>query len=187
MKIIYKENPLETIVELDDSEKEILRLKIKAEIISEDADMASYYLQEEHFDLEKARDYIGYVCKHSESDEYLEKMTDAYLETLTGTHGGDCTCFPASCPKCHVENMLGIDTISGLGSHQAHQIFYEFREYETIDEVIKSLENHNPQITDAWKNNIESWNANLPRWKKEAKQAAEWLKNYKKEKLNSGI
>lgn len=185
MKIIYKENPLETIIELDDTEKEILRLKLKAEIISDDAYMASYYLQEEHFDLEKARDYIGDVCEYSESDEYLEKMFNSYIETLSGSHGGDCTCFPASCPKCHAESMLGIDTISGLGSHSAHKIFYEFREHKTIDKVIESLENYNPQISDVWKDNIEGWNHHLPRWKKESKDAAEWLKRYKKEKLNN--
>ncbi len=183
MKIIYKENPLETVVELDDSEKELIRLKVRAETIFEDAYMASYYLREDKFDLEKVRAYIGYISRPKELEEHLEELTNGYLESLQSSHCGDCVCFACSCEKCYAESKIGIDTISGLGSHSANKIMYEFREHKTIDEVINSLDNYNPVMGECWKDNVERWKSHLPRWKEEAKVAAEWLKNYKKEHL----
>lgn len=184
MKITYKDNPLETIVELDETEKEILRLKTKIEILYEDAWMAEYHLKEKNFDLEKAKDYLKIFSSEKLVNEEVDRLFEEYIKELQLSHCGDCVCFPCSCTKCHAEGMLGINTFPDLGSHSAHKIAMEFRKYKTIDEVIDSLENFNPKMEDCWVGKVEVWKSHLPRWTKEAKEASVWLKNYKKEKLS---
>lgn len=39
------------------------------------------------------------------------EVVKAYLDALTDEHGGDCTCVACSCERCHVEEVLGIDTL----------------------------------------------------------------------------
>lgn len=67
-----------------------------------------------------------------------------YLPYLEGYHMGDCTCVPASCPKCYAESLLGVDTIEGLGKYEAgkiHDVFCPHNDFDerTIDEVLEEL------------------------------------------------
>jgi hypothetical protein len=184
MKITYKENPLDTVVELDEHEKKELWYKIKIDEMEDRLFMAHYYYNKEG-GADDVQYYLDpeYYCTDEKSplDKRCDQMLEWFIEELKGYHNGDCTCVPASCIKCHAERKLGIDTIEGLGKHSAHKIDHAFREHGTIDAVLESLKEFNPKISDVWKNNREGWEEHLPRWKQEAKHAYDWLLKYKEE------
>jgi len=139
MKITYTPNPLATIVELDDHEKEVLRLKLKIEVYEDMIFSAHWNLTRtaEYLaglprpsTIEKAREEAieeldpDYWCSDegSKLDARVEELLSHYLEELKLEHVGDCTCFPMSCSKCHAESMIGVDTIKGLGKHAGYRI-----------------------------------------------------------------
>ena len=90
---------------------------------------------------------------------------------LSGCHVGDCTCVACSCSKCWAEGLLGIDTIPGLGKHQASHISDEFWITPTpsIHDVIAKLEDSHPVRSGAWENlPQEDFDRCVPRWIEEA-------------------
>lgn len=192
MKITYKPNPLESVIELTEWEKKELWYKIKIEVMTEHL-LDVYFALEERpnrsFDLDRARraSDIQYFYPNNDNERSrLDKRTDElyeyYLAECDNAHVGDCTCVAASCMKCHLESMLGIDTMPGLRKHEAAAIDAEFSKGLTIEEVIRKLETYDPtQPSEHWKDNPDMWAYHLPRWKQESANAAEWLKKYKEE------
>jgi len=147
MKIIWNENPLATVVQLDDSDRQTLKAKLKAD--------------------------------EPDIDD-LDEQAAMYEAELARSHGGDCTCFPVSCPKCYAEGLLGVDTIAGLDKHEGAAIAYAFHPLEggapNLAEVLESLRNHNPVKGPAWKRfSDDAFQRHVPRWKEEARRAYEWL------------
>jgi hypothetical protein len=190
MKIIYQDNPLSTIIELTESEKRELWLKIKISELEYLLESAWFEATNKKPDIEAIKNDldIDYWCSDDEKsklDNRVDEMFDWYLDDLKGIHCGDCTCVPSSCSKCHVEQLLGIDTIEGLPKHSASSIEYAFREFKTIDEAIESLENYVPDKSKGGWNteSDERWNHFVPIFIKHANEAAAWLKHYKSEKL----
>jgi hypothetical protein len=191
VKITYHPNPLRTVIELDPAELENFRLKVKLAEMSDLLFDAHFHLEEgAYFDLAKARDavdpayYLQDGDKISGLDERVELLVSTFVSDLAGTHIGDCTCFPASCTKCHAEEILGIDTIKGMGKHMGSKIFHAFEKHGTLDAVIESLENYAPERTPEWVRTDPSgamWASCLPRWQTEANQAAAWLRAYRDE------
>jgi hypothetical protein len=221
MKITYTPNPLSTIIELDEHEKEILRLKIKVNELEEHLGSASILLDPKNasWALKASARYpngrtmedvvngmlgkeldlnLSYIYSTDEYegkglDERVEMLLEHYLGELQSSHSGDCTCFPASCSKCHAEEMLGINTIEGLSKHRAHKIerAFSYKDGDTwkqrsLDEVLAQFRCYDPKITDAgvdknW--SAESFASHVPRWKQEAAGALAWLEAYQKEHL----
>lgn len=194
MKITWNENPLMTTIELDEHEKTELWYKTKVEQMEWLLHGAHFHLTEDkpYFDLERAKQecdpeyYIADRGEKSKLDERVDMIVKEYIEALKGPHVGDCTCVACSCDKCHAEDLLGINTIPGLGKHEAVKIHSAFGEYmrpwkrkRNIDQVIEYLENYEPKAD--W----DGWEAHAGRWKAEAKDACEWLKNYKIEHVNA--
>jgi hypothetical protein len=194
MKIIYAENPLNSVVELKPYEVEILRLKIKEERLEDLLIEAHLFLKEgSMFDLERARHavnlekYSGNKYNSSPLDKRVDIYLEEYLEALSTRHVGDCTCFASTCNKCQAECLLGIDTIEGLGKHEAHHLWCAFGEspendwkgMRTIDEAIDYLKNYEPKAD--W----EGWEAHVSRWLSEARGAYKWLTKYKKKRYNT--
>lgn len=202
MKITYTQNPLKTIVELDEHEKRELWHRIRFEQM---LDM----LFSVHFELTCRGDTppdLERIKKEVDPDYYLndaegtpdktrldarcDALLEHYLEELQGSHAGDCTCFAMSCSKCHAESVLGIDTIKGLGKHPGHKIMSAFSRGRdpaddtrwlpdrTLDEAIEQLRNYDPKPTSVW-SSVEAFYSNVPRWKAEAKSALEWLEAYR--------
>jgi hypothetical protein len=143
MKITYTPNPLETKVELEDHEKELLRLKIKIEIYEDMLFDAHYVLKHSIHDRgplkavtldEAVAEAIKQLnpdkwCTDETSpvDAHVEKLLRHYLEELKSSHHGDCTSFPASCSKCLAEEKLGINTLGAYpGKSILHSIFVAF-------------------------------------------------------------
>lgn len=118
-------------------------------------------------------------------DRRVDEIFNYYIDNLKGSHAGDCTCCPCSCEKCHAEVLLGIDTIKGLPKHAANAIESESKKFNSIDEVINSLDNYVPDRTEGgWdKETDERWNHFVPRFIEHSKLACEWLKHYKEDKL----
>lgn len=184
MKIIYHENPLCSTIELDEVEKKELFYQIKIQKMNELLFNAHFYLQnDQHYDIEKAKKSLdpNYWDESDDDDKtQLDKSCmedlEVYLTHLSSKHVGDCVCIPCSCIKCHAENMLNIDTIKGLGKHQAHYIDLAFNYKNNIEDALYYLKNYQ-EITDLKKNEHNKQYIN--RWLKEASEAYEWLLNYK--------
>lgn len=202
MKITYTPNPLETIVELDEQEIELLRLKIKIEQYEE-------LLFSAHWDLTRETDYLAklprpktveqsreeaikrldpsYWCSDDKSklDERVDELLEHYLEELKSIHVGDCTCVPCSCSKCHAESTLGINTLDPYpGKHVLYKIASVFSRWNpetkehdrpevSIDEAIEKLRAYKPSAS--W----TGWEAHADRWAQENAKALEYLVNYR--------
>lgn len=201
MKITWNKNPLLTTIELDDAEKELLRWKVKAEELTDLIEEAKYDLGQvdrppakkeaaecvetalktlKHYDL-----YAGVERENSLARE-VDRMFGFYIEALSESHEGDCVCMACSCTKCHTEVLLGIDTMPGLEKHAANKIANAFGKdnEKSIEEAIASLENY--KVTpptgqlEGW-SKVGGWEKHVPRWTKEAADAATWLKQYKED------
>ena len=198
MKIEWNQNPLETKVFLDDSDRKYLRLAIQFEAATSAIsyrDLANK--KETPEDIERYKKYVDYYdrivfLENAEHEAELDEEVKNYEEDLQGYHIGDCTCFPATCSKCWAESLLGIDTIAGLGKHEGSAIDSCYwnttskpwsRVEKTIDEVIKELSKPmKREKNEAWKNQTqEEYEKHIPRWEAEHKRAREWLKKYKQE------
>lgn len=205
MKIEYHKNPLFTKVILDEHEQEIFKLKIKLNELTEAASQAHFELTHHEWRNSikgKPQRTLEETMKEAASwidDEFLyaddgpsglDKRTDEmfkyYMSDLVGGHAGDCICVPCSCVKCHAEEILGVDTMKGLGKHSASKINAAFgrNNEKTIDEVLEELRAYDPKPPTDPKS-IEQWDKaggwakHLPRWKDEALKAHEWLLNYR--------
>jgi len=192
MKIIYQDNPLDTIVELTESDQKEFWLKIKIAEMENILESAWLESNKTYYDIEKIRKDVDVDYWSSDDntktklDERVDELFDIYISELNGSHIGDCTCVPCSCTKCHAEELLGINTIQGLKKHAASMIESAFSEYKTIDEAIYSLENYVPDRTKGgWDSESdERWECARPTFIEQANDAANWLKRYKVEKLN---
>ncbi len=180
MIIRHKSNPLRTVIELNDHDRTILRLKLEIEEL-ENRVYGAYVCLEDG-DASKA---LARLNVRGLEDEPLAKRLDIMmrysLEALNEEHMGDCVCEPCSCSKCHAENLLGIDTIEGLGKHAANHIRSAFGDNRGIDEAIAWLTDYQPQPSPEWLRvaSKEAFKLHVPRWRQEASEAADWLRDYR--------
>lgn len=182
MKIIWQPNPLYSTVELDDHDREVLRLKITIEEMNERLCDAHFNLQEgERFNPDRARHAVQlekWIGKDSDMEKRIDMLFAYYVEQLEGgTHVGDCSCVPCTCDKCLAEDMLGVNTIKGCGKHQLYKIDGAFGAKNdgsvSLEEAIAKLDAYVPKAE--W----DGWEAHAPRWKAEADRAAIWLRAYR--------
>jgi len=206
MKITYTPNPLDTIIELDEHEKEIFRLKIKVNLLEEDLGSAAIYLDPKNASwvmspsprrpdghttetliAEVLDHYLDLSYLYSEGkyegkglDARVNELLEHYLGELKSNHCGDCTCFPASCCKCHAEDLLGINTIKGLGKHEAYKIQSAFSykdgdvwKQRTLGEAMEHLRKSHAE----WQVSTDP-SPHAPRWKAESERALCWMEQY---------
>lgn len=195
MKIIYTPNPLRSIIELDEHEKKEFWYKIKIEEMEHLLYSAHFSLSEEYgfFDLNRARSELDpkYFManeiperKVAPLDERVDEFYKYFMDDLHegNMHMGDCICQANSCSKCQAESLLKIDTIPGLGKHEAHNIYAAFSkgstwdDEHTIEEAIESLSEY-----ECKKAPREGAEAHYPRWRGESERAHKWLIKYKDE------
>lgn len=207
MKFIYYQNPLRTKVFLDNQETETFKLKYKLDQFKDVFYSVKHYLKEDPNKILEcpnpymngktywslAKNEVDFSLK--EWEEELDQQSDELIEELQRYHVGDCTCIPCSCMKCHAEFIAGVDTIKGLGKHEASKIdsFFIKGNYmspfdvRTIDEVLEKLKNYKVEPfeeNEVWNKNPDSkerYEYHSPRWLKEAENAYKWLLNYKEE------
>lgn len=176
MLIHYKENPLNTVVELRSDEMRELWYQLMIEELRDS-------LCEIHMEIKSDRPDLKLISKKSEMFYYEDEPKELYdridwlmqkhMDALKESHLGDCICVPTSCLKCKAEELVNVHTIKGLGKHEANKIFHLFKEGFGIDKVIDHLYHHKPNPT--WKASEEV----IMRWKKEATRAADWLVDYR--------
>jgi hypothetical protein len=209
MKILWNPNPLATVIELDDFDKRLLRLRLTVEKLQQ-------RMFEAYFDLNpqdrawhnkevgdrpleaaveaalKALDvpYVGGDEKRSGKsfEEYIDEQLDECVHELSSVHCGDCTCVPSSCMKCYVEGLVGTNTTAGLDKHAGSSVQGAFMTgpkgglVPTLDEAIESLREYRPTKGDGWGNRSdEEFQSHVPRWIEEAKTAHVWLVAYRRE------
>ena len=190
MKIIYNENPLRTVVELDENDRKIFWLKIKVEELQDKLFEVHFHLSpDEFFDLDRARkeaDPEKYIQEDNQEKVAIDKRVDSIFEYLVadlqGIHSGDCTCVPASCMKCRAESILGIDTLKPFpGKHELHYIDGAFSKNNSLAEALVYLRDHkvSREKPESWSRSTqEEYESYIPRWESEQARAYEYLKNY---------
>jgi hypothetical protein len=201
--IEWAENPLQTVVRLDETGRKMLWLRLKLEDFEDRLVSASFELDAEH----RATDREGtprtiaeraatavqtidlaYVLGDEERrgkkiDAHIDARLESYVEELAGRHDGDCICVACSCVKCHAESLLDINTIEGLGKHAASKIGGAFSPRDgrtaSLDEAIARLRDYRPVYTHNPRWPEEEWQKHVPRWIEEGQRAYEWLVNYR--------
>jgi len=193
MKITYTENPLRSIVELDETDQTIFRLKIKIEELQDRLGDINFHLTEDKYlDLDRAKKYSSYedLEEGGAVDQRVEKLLKRYVEELKGQHSGDCTCIPCSCIKCRAESLLGIDTLKPYpGKHSLRYIDSAFgkNNEKTLLEAIEYLKNYKVDLVkpESWdRTTQEEYESYIPGWEASAKKAYEYLKSYAEEKFS---
>lgn len=66
----------------------------------------------------------------------------AYIDSLSDFHGGDCTAFPASCPRCHAEAMFKIPYTATWGKSDGYKMEQAFLKDLKEKRALKEQENH---------------------------------------------
>lgn len=183
MKIEWNENPLRTKVIVSMAEAEAIVLKRKTRSMLVHIKWAKIYL--EKGDAKKAEEYLDSMLD-GEDRESVYDSAPVYKDALLDTHIGDCTCVPCTCMKCLAEDALGIDTIAGLGKHEAHAIACAFGDWMvddggavSIDVALERLKNYEPEEDDL--KDFPDREVHLERWRQEHRDAHDWLLNYKAE------
>jgi hypothetical protein len=182
MQINWHQNPLWTTISLTDEDKEVFRLKLKANELQEAVWTAILYLDKssDHYRPDEALELLS----EFKGDEWGDEEFDYLVSVLeNGSHMGDCTCVPASCVKCRAEGILGVDTIDGLGKHPGAKVAGLFSCADaTLDGAIAALGDYQPVKGAGWANSSqEEFDVHVPRWKAEAMSAREWLIKYRDE------
>lgn len=198
MKIIWSPNPIATVVELDEFDKKLLWHKVKIHRLEE-------MIGEAHLDLDpefqewrrtalKERcpvDFVADARKHlryrfisgeekingKSFDEVVGEATDDCVSALSSHHDGDCVCVPCSCEKCHAEMLVGVDTLAGLGKHEASSIDGCFSRGETptvpqLEATLVKLSTYDGSSAPEW------GQPHIARWVEEHKRAHAWLVAY---------
>lgn len=179
MKIIYAANPLKSYFILDEKDKRILMQALTIEEYEDVVFTAQSHIEEKEYDQAVQCLYITNT---------LDELYDMALSELQDgeVHMGDCTCVPASCFKCHMESLMGVNSLEGLGKHQGHAVELAFAAVnptklqeteETLDQAIEYLNNYKPSAK--W----EGWEVHADRWKQRASSAHDWLVDYRNNKL----
>jgi hypothetical protein len=185
MKINWNQNPLYSTIDVDDKDRHMILLSLQTDKYSEllcDIDM---YIETSTknatpIDMKYITNKISgwsTICDMEVDDAEVERC----VTFLQESHGGDCTCWPASCMKCYAESMLGVNTLEGLGKHSANKIMGAFSNNNTISDAIKILETEQSYTKTALWDMFtqEEYEKHIPRWKNEKEIAAIWLIKYK--------
>ena len=192
MRFEWNVNPLDTAVFLDDADRKYLRLAIRLDAAIESISYRD--LRDNAKTPEDAERHSRYIKNYDnvafdEVPEDIDKRVEMFEAELQGPHVGDCICFACTCTKCWAENLLGIDTIAGLGKHEASKIDSCFTDTSTTPwssktltsaEVIEELSKPVPRTkNEHWKNaSQEQWDSCIPRWEKERAKALAWYRSY---------
>lgn len=190
MKIIYNENPLRSVVELDAPDREVFWLKIKVEELQNTLFSVHFDLSEsEYFNVTAARalaDPEKYIKEDDQEktplDERVDRMFEYYVKALSDTHVGDCTCTACSCLKCRSEKIAGVGTLTPYpGKHTLLYVDSAFGKNRALPEALEYLRTckADPTKPDSWKHSTqEDYASHVTRWEKQAADAYEYLRQY---------
>jgi hypothetical protein len=190
MNITWKQNPLATIVELDDRDLLLLRARVKLEIAENlfgDVFFALYDSPKELRadaleQVKKVLDEWYEVPDHVE-EARVSQQVDGYAQALQDSHCGDCTCVAMACMKCWAEGYLGIDTMKESSKHIGHSVMSFFRAHPeaTAFEAWQALREPSPaaRTSPTWDHlGDEEWERLVRSWARDREQAAVFMMKY---------
>lgn len=183
MKIIWLKNPLESRIEIEgDLERDLFRLRIENDAYKWGVMGARFHLDGKSVavDIERALKELWVADRRSLKEE-VDRDLEMHISELSGCHCGDCTCVPCSCAKCQAEELLGVNTIDGLGKHSAYKIDSVIRSdpQAPIDAILNRLANPDySKPNEHYAGKEDLWFSCVPRWTQESHRAHEWLKKY---------
>lgn len=178
MKIDWQPNPLRSRIILDEQDKKILRLRVLLQETQERSGWVGHYLEEgDRFDLVKARKAWDHLDDEGSLGNRVELLYNFYLGVADSRHCGDCTCVPASCAKCSLEELLDICTIPNGSKYLFNHINIAFGKVSdgpvSIDEAIDKLNTYLPPASSG------AFVSMAETWEKQARAAAAWLTQYR--------
>ena len=187
MKINWQPNPFWTTVELDERDKQMILVSYQNEKYSDllcelNMRLRGDFRDPPLTDIEVIKEKANKWAEIYNLEVDSPLIAD-YISYIDDQHCGDCICVPCSCVRCWIESWLGIDTLKGLGKHEASNVLGAFGKdgKKTIDEAIATLEADNEYIKpDTWPDSV-GYEIHIPRWESERKRAIEWLKKYKEQ------
>jgi hypothetical protein len=182
MRIEYTQNPLTSIIHLDDFDKEKLKSKI---LISELTDI----IYDDKFRLKDKSQYFS-VKMAQEALEDIENVTNEvttqyeyYIQEASQSHIGDCTAFPATCAKCYLEDYLNINTLNCYSKSilcSVQHTFIELGADATCTQVIEYLKGVDYGIIpDNWKIRADIYYNMVEEFKKDNIDTIKYLENYR--------
>ncbi len=134
----YKPNPLHPFVEIGSVETNLIINTVLAENLTNYiADLKPFFEKGEVKEKIKKEiidfTFIDRITKDS------EEFASVLITSLKDKHCGDCTSVPCTCPKCYLEDILGIDTLSHFkdptGKYKKNNILYSVQ--LKVGELIK--------------------------------------------------
>lgn len=144
-------NPLNAKIELTEAAKrEVVLLKALEDLMENYVFSAKWRLEREtsHYDPADARKHLEMVLKpwFEEQDKGTDPIemwkivtgAEYILDDLAEEHGGDCTCAPASCTRCHAEDLIGINTLP-VSKSIGHRMWRMYAESEYATDQDKQI------------------------------------------------
>jgi hypothetical protein len=197
MIIQYAQNPLETKVFLNDTEKKLLFYRVKLDKlcnnlfdIQYNVDQATTrttqheneWIEENYSRIRKSPnkyliDNIDNLWKKFDKIEYNEEEIKDLIEDLQNPHCGDCEYHYNSCGRCLAESYLGIDTVKDFGGNPPVNSLINF--------VFGRIVHKNIDVAISYLSGIESYYPYTGEgWIQFRSYVVDILKVYKKDKLN---
>lgn len=135
IKVNYTQDPLKSIIELEDIHIKIIRERLYSEA-----------LESEVYELTEKHTTKSFVDCLTEAEQESERLLTYYKEACAESHCGDCIKVCCSCTKCFVEDILGLNTLEGFTHpYWIDKAFSDGR--ETLKEAIDWLKNTPVQQT----------------------------------------
>ena len=186
MNIIWKPNPLKTVIELDEGDRFKLLEALSHTYLKESLINALSSLLNLKPSVSAIKEAVITSIGFGSATRFqvlLEQMA-FYEEALQKEHEGDCVCLPFTCAKCLAEGWLGVNTLKGLSQESASHLRRQFKatDPESLPAVIALLENYEPIRGGTWLAFPEHhFDAHRPPWRAEAAEALQWLRKYQTE------
>lgn len=138
IKITYKPNPLRPFVEIGSVETSLILNTVLVENLTNYiADLKPFFQKGEI--KEKIKKEIIDFTFIDRLTKDTEEFTSVLITSLKDKHCGDCISVPCTCPKCYIEDILGIDTLSHFkdpaGKYKKNNILYNIQ--LKVSELIK--------------------------------------------------
>lgn len=146
VEVYLTPNPLNAKIILSEGARRELALTIAIEEMTENTIYSAYYAlhKEKESNVEEAKKELKYWHdrwyddvseRHSSADRWIkDERVKTLIAELDTEHCGDCIAVCCSCPRCYVENHLGICTLPSGKSYNRKISSLYFEEYATPEQ-----------------------------------------------------
>lgn len=149
-KFEYKDNPLENKIHLSwvgihtfkflfvvyELSKKII---ITKSYLSKNIDDKELQYLKKDLDIDDFFNFTEYEPLMAVEDYFQQLHGQKILDSLQGSHNGDCVKQPSSCLKCHAEELLGIDSLLSDDRYVTYFINSAFTKTQCLSDAINNL------------------------------------------------